>query len=281
MIVKFLKKMVYMSCVLVTSFAANAQQDILVYSGPGAGKLSIENTVTTIKKLVGDRYNVITVGPEVIIKEDWLANTALLVMPGGADRPYLAKLRGTGNANIRKYVSNGGKFLGICAGAYYSADRIEFAKGDPELEVTGVRELKFFPGVVSGPTYNGYDHRDTTAYAGTRAAKLNWQLDKPFTTLTVFYNGGGSFIDAEKYDNVVVLARYNPENQDAQDRPAAIIQCTVGKGLALLSGPHFEWDPASLDLQSSHLAKLKPELDETNAQRLSLAKHLLERLNII
>lgn len=282
MIGKFFRKVVYMS-VMVASSQVSALQDILIYSGPGAGKLSIENTVATIKKLVGDRYNVITVGPEVITKDTWLQNTALLVMPGGADRPYLAKLRGVGNANIRNYVANGGKYLGICAGAYYSADRISFALGDSELEVTGDRELKFFPGLVSGPTYTGYDHRDTTNFAGTRAAKLSWQQQQPFKhkdNVVVFYNGGGSFIDAEKFSNVTILARYTPENNDAKDSPAAIIECAVGKGTAVLSGPHFEWEPESLDLKSPHLAEIKPTLEANEAQRIELAKYLLDRLEI-
>jgi biotin--protein ligase len=281
--IKRIKSLVGICVMLVTSLNAVALQDILIYSGPGAGKLSIENTLHTIKQLVGDRYNVITVGPEVITKQDWFKNTALLIMPGGADRPYLAKLRGQGNANIREYVSNGGKYLGICAGAYYSADRIAFAVGDSDLEVTGERELKFFPGLVSGPTYSGYDHRDTSNYAGTRAAKLTWQLDAPFannSNLIVFYNGGGSFIDADKFSNVIILARYNPEQQDAVNSPAAIIECKVGKGIAVLSGPHFEWNPHTLDTKSEYLAKIKPQLEANEQARLQLAKHLLDRLAI-
>lgn len=268
---------------LTSSLAVVSQRNILIYAGPGAGKMSIHNTESTIKQLVGNRYNVATVDSDTLRAEDWMRNTALLIMPGGADRPYLAKLGGVGNQNIKKYVANGGKYLGICAGAYYSADRIEFAKGDPELEVTGIRELKFFPGLVSGPTYTGYDHRDTTIFKGTRAAKLIWQQQEPFAknkVITVFYNGGGSFVDAEKYPNVTVLARYNTEESDAKEQPAAIVECSVGKGSAILSGPHFEWDPATLDTVSVHLVRIKPELEKSNSERLELAQHLLQRLGI-
>lgn len=276
-----LKQLFHVVILFLLSLAAHAQQDILVYSGPGAGPRSVANTVALLQSVVADKFNIKTVGPEVLINQKWLSNTALLVIPGGADRPYLEKLAGQGNANIRQYVKSGGKFLGICAGAYYSADRIEFAKGDVELEVTGERELKFFPGLVAGPTYAGFDHRDLSLYRGTRAAKIYWQLNHPFVQeqgIYVYYNGGGSFIEPEKYSNTVVLARYQPEVGDTL--PAAIIECQVGKGLAILSGPHFEWDPENLDTTAEQLRNIKPILVANNTDRLFLARHLLARLGI-
>ncbi len=221
--------------------------------------------------------------PEELIQQDWSHDTALLVIPGGADKPYLEKLRGPGNAKIKQYVANGGKYLGICAGAYYSADHIEFAKGDQELEVIGDRELKFFPGLVQGPTYSGFDYRAVKAIAGMRAAKVYWQAAKPFNhsqEFVVFYNGGGHFVDAEKYPNVKVLARYASETPKQTQQPAAIVECAVGKGKAILSGPHFEWDPATLEGYDQRLIAIKDNLHAANENRLALAANLLERLEI-
>lgn len=280
-------KIFFIGCVIVMSLSAQTQenmQNILIYSGPGVGSQSLKNTVAMLKQIVADKYRISTVGPDTLIGQEWLKNTALLVIPGGADRPYLEKLQGMGNTNIRNYVANGGKFLGICAGSYYSADRIEFAKGDKALEVIGERELKFFPGLVSGPTYAGFDHRDLNLLAGTRAAKLYWQLDQPFPAnkeLIIFYNGGGSFIDAEKYPNVKILARYSPEIAGDLEYPAAIVECSIGQGRVILSSPHFEWEPESLDeTKSSNISKIKPSLIAANVDRLTLAKYLLVRLDI-
>lgn len=283
MIRKLIAKIISGICLISVSISIQAQPNILIYSGPGAGPKSVANSVAMVKQLVGSDYNILTVGPETIIDTAWFDNTALLIMPGGADRPYLEKLAGPGNANIRKYVNAGGKFLGICAGAYYSADRIEFAKGDKELEVTGNRELKFFPGLVSGPTYVGFDHRDTRIHNGTRAAKIYWKdvnSLRDYQEFTVFYNGGGSFILADKYPNVTVLARYSPEPPHTLKSEAAIIECIVGDGKAILSGPHFEWDPATFDPSSKQLMDIQPILTSENSNRLVLAKHLLERLEI-
>lgn len=270
-------------CLLTASLAVNAQQRILLYVGPGAGPKSIANTLATLKFLVADKYDIQKVGPNDLIKTDWINDTALLVIPGGADRPYVEKLSGLGNANIKQYVSNGGKFLGICAGAYYSADRIEFAKGDVELEVTGERELKFFPGLVEGPTYAGFDHRSTNNIEGMRAAKITWLGEQPFKSeqkFVVFYNGGGHFVDADQHSNVTVLARYGEELPSRPNQPAAIVECRVGKGKAILSGPHFEWDPLSLEGEDQQTNALRNKLLAANQNRLSLAKHLLARLDV-
>ncbi len=266
----------------MASVAVYAQQDILVYVGPGAGPASIRNTLATLEALVpADKYTIKTVQPEDIIDPAWMQNTALLVIPGGADRPYLEKLAGKGNANIRAYVKNGGKFLGICAGAYYSADRIEFAKGDTVLEVTGERELKFFPGLVEGPTYAGFDYRAVKNVSGMRAATIYWNVEKPRYArqdVTLFYNGGGHFVNADQYPNVVVLARYGEELPTRPDAPAAIVECKVGKGTAILSGPHFEWYPETLD--GPEYAALRNKLTQRAEDRLIVAHNLLGRLDI-
>lgn len=262
---------------LITLFYClpSVAEQILVYAGPGVGPQSLTNTVLTIRELVSDKYEIMTIGPKTILGTDWQQDTALLVIPGGADLPYVAHLHGLGTENIRSYVTNGGKFLGICAGAYFSADTIEFSKGDPVLEVTGSRELKFFPGLVEGPTFTGFDHRDPQNVAGTRAANIYWQLESPFaknTQFTVYYNGGGHFVDADKYKNVTVLARY--------DTQAAIVEAKFGKGVAILSGPHFEQDPQLLDSHIEQLKEIKLKLEATNKQRMELTKHLLQRLGV-
>lgn len=276
------KILLFIGCIAV-SLCVNAKQNILIYTGPGAGPKSIANTLLMLQTLVADHYTIKTVGPEEIIGTAWLNNTNLLVIPGGADRPYLEKLRGKGNKNIRNYVQNGGKLLGICAGAYYASDRLEFDKGGP-LEVTGERELKFFPGLVQGPTYVGFDYNDVQSVNGMRAAKIYWQNDMAFAPqrdFFVFYNGGGHFVDAENYPNVIVLARYSSEILDKPNQqPAAIVECSVGKGKAILSGPHFEWDPSSIGVEPQQMNAIKTKLIAENANRIELTKHLLARLGI-
>jgi len=260
-----------------------AHKNILVYAGPGVGPKSLANTVALLQSLVADPYTIKTVDSDTIIGTEWLNDTALLVMPGGADAPYMEKLTGIGNQNIRDYVQNGGKYLGICAGAYYAADRIEFAKDDPRLEVIAARELKFYPGLVEGPTYDGFDYVAPQNINGMRAAMISWQADQPFAVnkkFVAYYNGGGHFVAAEEYPQITVLARYNLDTPSQAADPVAIIECKYGKGTAILSGLHFEWDPQSLADTPLQLAAIKADLLRQNSDRVLLAKHLLTRLGL-
>lgn len=267
---------------LSSMYNVNAQENILVYAGPGTGPQSVANTLGMLRALVADKYTVKTVDYADILQNDWTQNTSLLIIPGGADLPYVAKLSGVGNTNIKNYVASGGKFLGICAGAYYAADKIEFYKGDPALEITGERELKFFPGIVSGPTYIGFDDRKTDNTDGIRAAVINWHTDDVMaeSELVVYYNGGGHFVAADSYKNIKPLAYHVTPDDALAAKLAAIVECKVGIGKAILSGVHFEWEPQNIDPKSERLALIKQQLSEHNASRLALARQLLTRLDI-
>ena len=70
---------------------------------------------------------------------------ALLAIGGGFDTGYIRALNTDGLEKIRDYVTTGGRYLGICAGAYLACQEIEFDKGGP-LEVCGPRSLQFLPG---------------------------------------------------------------------------------------------------------------------------------------
>lgn len=162
------------------------------------------------------------------IIEGGLKKVSLFIMPGGRDRPYHAALKGIGNAQIRAFVENGGTYLGICAGAYYGCKRVEFDRGYP-LEVCEERELAFFPGTAVGPAYG----KGTFAYDSEKGARVA-KIGTANGTFHSYYNGG-CFFEGD-YSHVRILARY----LDLPGTPPAIIECSIGKGKAILSGVHLE-----------------------------------------
>lgn len=168
-------------------------------------------------------------------------------MPGGADVGYCRTLNGEGNRRISQYVNKGGSYLGLCAGGYYASKRCEFEEGKRGMEVCGDRELGFFPGICRGLAFPGFVYHSE---AGTRAVelKVNKQtlvaaggvVPEIFRT---YYNGGGVFVDAEKYKDqgVQVLASFTePLSVDAGDGAAAVVYRKVGEGSVILTGPHPE-----------------------------------------
>lgn len=219
------------------------KQNILIYKDKGVEENSLVNTVKFFKERIDTSfYNITYVKSNELIEKDWGKNTKLLVIPGGADVQYDRALRGIGCHKIRRFVAEqGGKFLGICAGAYFGSRRVEFALGT-ELEVAENRELGFFEGKTVGPILKEYVYNSEK---GSCAADI---LFKPLgIRFFSYYNGGCTFIDSDdSQKDYEVLATFH----DKKDIPS-IIKRNIGSGTVVLSGVHFEHNTEALKKSDS------------------------------
>jgi glutamine amidotransferase-like uncharacterized protein len=260
---------------LAQTYHSSGSQNIYIYEGPGTSSVAIKHTHYTMRKLTNGRYTIKTISPKEVCEGSWVNNAALFIMPGGADIPYAQALNGIGNEHIQAYVQKGGSYMGFCAGAYYGSQQIVFAKNTP-LEVIGQRELAFFPGVTEGPTLKPWGYKTN---AGADAALIHWQAPSgPFPKnhdFTVYYNGGGHFVNAESYPHLTVLATYA-----APSPKAAIVEIGVGKGRVILCSVHCEFAPELFDMSDPFLIPVQKKLIPKDQHRLALMAHLLERLGI-
>ncbi len=222
---------------------------ILIYKGPGANFRCLRALKTELRPL-----SIKLVGP-ADLAASWEDQTALLIFAGGRDVPYHDALKGPLNRRIRTFVEKGGNYLGICAGGYYGSQSVQFEMGQP-LEVSGQRELAFFPGTAEGPAY-GKGQFCYESEKGARIAPLSLASGE---LSAAYFNGGCSFSDAALYPSVNVLAHY----RNLPGQPAALIECRVGKGLAILSGVHPEYTIQTCEVSEK--------------QRKELFKALLNRL---
>ncbi|KAL8944001.1 MAG: hypothetical protein Q9216_000710 [Gyalolechia sp. 2 TL-2023] len=267
---------------------ANKRMNILVYSGNGSTVESVKHCLYSLRRLLSPTYAVITVSGDAIIKEPWTASCALLVFPGGADLGYCRTLNGDGNRRISQYVDRGGRYLGFCAGGYYASKRCEFEVGNKKLEVVGNRELAFFPGTCRGCAFSGFVYHSE---AGTRAAPLKVSktaLPKGAVpdTFRSYYNGGGVFVDAPKFDDkgVEVLASFTGElDVDPGEGSANVVYCKVGDGAALLTSTHPEFAAVNLDpdVDIPGLDKVVDALKEDEQQRIDFLKACLLKLGLL
>lgn len=255
--------------------------NVLVYSGPGTTADSVKHCLETLRRFLSPYYAVVAVGPQVIKNEPWPLKTALLVVPGGADLPVCKELNGLGNEIIKNYVRKGGKYIGFCSGGYYGSSRCEFEVGDLEMEVSGSRELQFYPGVARGAAFKGFVYNSE---AGSKAVELNvsHELNSQGTVFN-YYNGGAVFIDPLKYSNVEVLASYKSAIDIPSDSvKAAVVYCKVGSGAALLTGSHPEFTPDLMhtSVDDPSYQSVVQTLREHDTERVQFLKSCLKKLDL-
>ncbi|GAA5805580.1 biotin-protein ligase [Helicostylum pulchrum] len=229
--------------------------NVLVYNDLGASPNSVKHTINTLKTILGHVYDIMEIDQKVLQQEPWEVGCAMLVMPGGRDMPYCQALNGEPNTRIQRYVNNGGRYLGLCAGAYYASTEIEFEKGRAVMEIIQPRELGFYPGISRGTVYPGFVYNSESGAKSVSVKLEPGLIDARLPSeIKMYYNGGGYFVHPEKYDNVTVLCRYKDPSEQCTDEPegpAAVVHCKVGNGHALLIGTHPEYDISSDELLSA------------------------------
>ncbi|MGL6259830.1 BPL-N domain-containing protein [Vibrio sp. WXL103] len=206
------------------------------------------------------------------------ADVDLLVMPGGASRYKSAKLDGRGNQLIKEYVQRGGRYMGICAGAYMACDTTHWAKGEP-FEIVTQNELGFFNGIAKGPV-EAFGRGDN--YNQTKPRVVELQMSSTELTHTAsLYIGGCYFApsdDSDEKSDYQVLARF----AELPDKPAAIVYGEYGHGRWLLCSSHPEYDREALELLDFDVVgndyQAYSQVDKQRLPDLSLLDHLLKTL---
>ncbi|KAL9615314.1 MAG: hypothetical protein Q9167_000285 [Letrouitia subvulpina] len=266
---------------------ATKRMNVLVYSGHGATVESIKHCLYSLRRLLAPTYAVITVTGDAIIKEPWTSSCALLVFPGGADLGYCRALNGEGNRRISQYVERGGLYLGLCAGGYYGSQRCEFEVGNKKLEVVGNRELAFYPGTCRGCAFSGFVYHSEEGAKASELSISKTALAKGSVpeVFRCYYNGGGVFVDAPKFESkgVEILASFNENlDVDAGEGSAAIVFCKVGDGAAILTSTHPEFAPANLEnnVDVPGFDEVVKALKEDDRQRVNFLKACLLKLGL-
>ncbi|TXR53854.1 BPL-N domain-containing protein [Reinekea thalattae] len=250
-----------------------------------------------LARLCGKK-NVCFVNAHEILNGSLTANVDLLVMPGGASRYKTDKLNGAANRLIKSYVERGGRYLGICGGAYMACKTTKWAQGLPH-EIITENELGFFPGAAIGPVepfgrgdnYNQTDaHLVTLEYQGKPIDSLYlggciFLPDAPTCSDKISHEASDDRVSDDKKNNdkirgYEILASF----ADLPEKPAAIVAGQYGQGLWLLCSTHPEYDNQAIELvdfdvignQYQHFSQLPDDTDLS----LQLLKKLLTKLNL-
>lgn len=113
-----------------------------VYDDEGAWN---ESVVALTRLLTWMNYTVETVD-SAAINSGALDGFSLLCVPGGDMYQYSQSISAAGKRSIRSFVEDGGGYLGVCGGAYFSLDTVVWRGRTLPME-----SLRLVPGTAVGP----------------------------------------------------------------------------------------------------------------------------------
>lgn len=259
----------------------NLTVTVLLYDDTGTSNTdvvskAVKAALTSIMPTIGkSSFHVMKISAEDIIDGTCFTNANMVIVPGGRDLPYVAKLRGSGIENIKKFIEKGGRYFGICAGAYFASSVCEFEKGS-DLEVYGERDLKLYPGKAKGCIYPGFQYdSENGAWMINVNLAINHEDCFKNGKFPVYYNGGCEFILECQSDSqtVEIIANY----EDFPDKHA-IVLCKYGDGRALLSGVHPEINHAFLEDKSKYSVEQLQIMSAKSQEQQKLLELLLKTI---
>jgi hypothetical protein len=95
--------------------------NVAIYVGSGVASDSVETIKILLKK---DNYSCSDVSANNIRNGD-LSHSDVLIVPGGLSNEMADALGNDGREEIRRFVKDGGGYVGICAGAYLASSTFE------------------------------------------------------------------------------------------------------------------------------------------------------------
>ncbi|THD23178.1 Biotin-protein ligase [Fasciola hepatica] len=238
---------------------------IQVYHDIGSDAFSTKQLIKALKAFSGKFKVMQTTGELLRSHQSNLEETILLCFGGGYDLGYLSSLRSEGCAVVRNYISSGGRYLGLCAGAYFASKRCVFDEHGPN-EVVGDRPIGLFFGDAVGPYAPGFQYSSEEGSHAVPVVRCTSEMMYSDIPNALCYINGGCAFRSTDWTHADVLYCYGNSNDPA------IIASRLGGGIGVLSGVHLEYNPDDLDQLNAgdHSHEVACELRTDDEKRLQL-----------
>jgi glutamine amidotransferase-like uncharacterized protein len=184
---------------------------VALYSGSGA----------VLAEDVGIAFEELNMSFEEIKESDInrgeLRNFEVLIVPGGSTEVIWESLEGKGFDQIRKFVEDGGKYIGICAGAYLAPEivKLRFDKTRVGLGIIDVENER-----VSG-----------IGLKEIKISNTSYPIARGYSGKLEIWYQNGPFM--KPGDGVGVISKYD-------EYFASIVCAAYGRGKVVLFSPHPE-----------------------------------------
>lgn len=228
---------------LVDKVNRSALKTIYTYTGDEKHEPIYYEETALFKEMltsIGISCRVVEVSDETLLPDTWDPTSSLLHIPG-AMSSELDKHIGAKIPAIRKFVEDGGRFLGWCGGGYWACREVRY-RVDENTTMVKLRNLSFWKGIEEGPLmpYLGNPEGNIGFFHG--AVKVRWggspdlqALMPQGLTFNVLLSGGGAFVPDPQEHLHKVLASYC----DYPHQSRAAVKCQIGKGVAVMVNPYF------------------------------------------
>lgn len=218
-------------------------QETVVYAGPGSS-----HSWTWLADLFekeGMRSVRFLDAHEMTLRLD--ANVGCIIVSGGDGFRIADALSGQGFRRLTDFIRDGGRYVGICAGAYLPLPSRMSPFSEFNLSSTRIENIDLVPHDLSGVL-----PRVAVPYGScsiVHPVRGELRIDWSGTKLMAPIYGGPIFKEPET-DRV--LARYDGFTDDTEFQMsralaqrlvpgrAACVEASLGKGKLVLMGPHFE-----------------------------------------
>lgn len=169
----------------------------------------------------------------------------VLVIGGGWTYGYYTYVSDLGKQHIRDFVSQGGGYFGICAGALFAAHEMHWKPNNTSPVEYYYYGLDLFPGTAKSPVLAIKEWDAPTGCSSNilkGAAMTTVRVDRVLlpglcTNLYILYYGGPFFTNCGV--GVHTVAAYQVAGDLANGQPAMIL-FRYGRGKVFLTGPHPE-----------------------------------------
>jgi glutamine amidotransferase-like uncharacterized protein len=205
---------------------------IALYADAGAAK---EGSPQVKKSLPADKGFELTTVTAEEIRSGALDNFDVLIQPGGSGSKQAKTLGDVGRERVKKFVAEGGGFIGICAGAYLASANYPWSLGLLDAKV-----------VDSAHWARGTGQVQLTLTPAGRAV-----LGIDDEQCPIYYGQGPLLAPGEKddIDDYELLATYETEvakngaPEGVMKGTTAVGRSAFGKGRVLCFSPHPEKTP--------------------------------------
>jgi len=198
-------------------------------------------------------------------------NIDVFIVPGiaGETCHYHSHLGGSNGTVIKSFVSNGGVYLGLCAGAFYAMTHIEYTD---QKNITTKRDTPFgfINGTAIGPVTgkNLFPSNEMLrGFCGVRPINLVGKFANYAFDAYSLYSSGPTFKATE---DVEVLGVF----RDNSEHPPALIAKYFGKGLVIASSTvPYHLNDSFTKISSPNLSSDAKEI--FNGLQYSLREHAM------